>query len=150
MCSWAAKAKPRSKLLIQTAHRYQSGQLVYSRPRAYDLPGKPGRIYPVGTSLQAIVKAARRESFALLGPLVDPDKDCELKKDGTSYKIQIEIPGDKLHTLDPEILSRLDKTKPLHNAPMCLTDVEGDFAAFVEVTGRDQSQLDVARGSPGQ
>ena len=143
------KGAAAEQLFLQTAHRYQSGQLIYSRPRAYNLPGKPGRIYPVGTSLQAIVKAARRESFALLGPLVDPDKDCELKKDGTSYKIQIEIPGDKLHTLDPEILSRLDKTKPLHNAPMCLSDVEGDFAAFVEVTGQISPSLTLPEDRQG-
>ena len=72
------------KVLIQTAHQYQSGQLVYSRPKAYDLPEKPGRIYPTGTPLELILKAARRASFALLEPLVDPDKDCRLDKDDAS------------------------------------------------------------------
>ena len=46
------------KVLIQTAHRYRSGQLVYSSPKAFDLPEKPGRIYPTGTPLQLILKAA--------------------------------------------------------------------------------------------
>ena len=49
------------RFLIQTAHRYQSGQLVYSEPKAYILPSRTGRVFPIGTSLQTIVKSARRE-----------------------------------------------------------------------------------------
>ena len=89
-------------------------------PKAYDLPEKPGRIYPTGTPLQLILKAARRESFAQLEPLVDPDKDCQLEKDDASDRVKIEVPGDKLHTLAPDVVTRLDKNKPLHNAPMTL------------------------------
>jgi hypothetical protein len=32
-------------------------------------------------------------------------------------------------------VNRLNKKKPLHNAPMSLIEVDGDFAALVEVTG---------------
>ena len=80
-------------------------------------------------------RALQRKSLSLLGPLVDPDKDCQLVKDEASCKIKIEVPGNKLHTLAPEVVTLLDKKKPLHNAPMTLTDVEGDFVASVEVTG---------------
>lgn len=37
-----------NSILVQTAHRYQNGQLVYSKPRAYDLPERPGRMHPPG------------------------------------------------------------------------------------------------------
>ena len=137
------------KLLVQTAHRYQSGQVVYSKPKAYDLPDKPGRIYPIGTSLPLILKAARRASFALLEPLVDPDKDCQLIKDNESYRIKIEVPGDKLHTLALDVVTRVDKKKPLHNAPMTLTAVEGDFAAIVLVTGELSPSLTLPEDRQG-
>ncbi len=123
------------KVLVQTAHQYRSGQLVYSKPKAYHLPEKPGPVYPAGTPLQLILNTARRASLALLGPLVDPDKDCRLEKDDVSNTIKIEVPGDTLHTLAPQLVTAEDKTKPLHNAPTTLTAVEGDFAAIVEVTG---------------
>jgi hypothetical protein len=137
------------KVLIQTAHRYESGQLVYSKPKAYDLPAKPGRIHSPGTPLELIWKAAQRESFALLEPLVDPEKDCRLTKDEASNRIKIEIPGDKLHTLEPEVVTRLDKKKPLHNAPMTLTAVEGDFAAIVLVTGEISPSLTLPEDRQG-
>jgi len=63
------------KVLIQTAHRDLQGNLVYSKPKEYDLPEKPGRFRPPGM-LNRIVKAARHRSGALLGSLVDPDEDC--------------------------------------------------------------------------
>jgi hypothetical protein len=85
-----------------------------------------------GGSLQRIIQMMRAKSLTLLGPLIDPDKDCRLDKDESNFKIRIDVPG-KLHTLSPEMVVR--KNQPLHNAPMTLTDVEGDFAAFVEVTG---------------
>ena len=122
------------KVLVQTARRYRSGQLVYSKPEPFDLPERPGRIYSPGTSFKAILKAAG-ESIALLESCVDPDKDCRLIKDAQNDSIKIEVPANKLHTLAPEVVAQLDKKKPLHNAPMTLTDVEGDFVAVVLVTG---------------
>jgi len=121
------------KVLIQTAHRYRSGQIVYSKPNEYDLPDKPGRIGPRRTALPWILEAARRKSESLLGRLIDPDKDC-----GSSImsdKRTIGIPGNKLHTLASDVVTRLDKKKSLHNAPMFLIEVEGDFAALVKITG---------------
>jgi len=120
------------KVLIQTAHRDRRGTLVYSRPREYDLPEK-GSFGHTGR-LQKMMKMAQRRSVNMLGPLIDPDKDCTLTKDEDNLKIKIEIPG-KLHTLSPEITSRKNRKVSLHNAPMTMTEIEGDFAALVEVTG---------------
>jgi hypothetical protein len=50
-------------------------------------------------------------------------------------RLKIEVPGGKVRTLAPYVRARYNKKKALHNAPMVLTDVEGDFAAMVEVTG---------------
>jgi hypothetical protein len=119
------------KILIQAAHRDLRGRLVYSKPEEVLLPDHPGRIVPPG-DLQQMIKAVRPRSLALLGPLIDPAKDCRLDKDESSFKIRIEVPG-KLHTLSPEFVVR--KNQPVHNAPMTLADVDGDFAALVEVTG---------------
>ncbi len=124
------------KVLIQPGYKDRRGQVVYAKPKEYELPEKPGRILPPG-ELQRTLKALRRKSLAMLGALTDPDKDCKLTKDEDNQKITIEIPG-KLHTLSPEISTRLDKKKSLHNAPFTVADVEGDFAAVVEVTGEIQ------------
>jgi hypothetical protein len=129
----SGQGKDARKVLIQTAHRDSKGALVYSKPKEFELPEKPGRIRAPG-ALERIVKIARRKSASLLGPLIDPDKDCHLDKNDDNYKIKIEIPG-KLHTLAPYVVTRLNKKKPLHNAPMTLAEVEGDFVALVEVTG---------------
>jgi len=122
------------KVLIQTAHKDLKGKLVYSKPREFELPEKPGHVLPPG-QLQRIIKTVMRKSFSSLGPLVDPDKDCKLVKDEDSMKLKIEVPGNKIHTLAPQVVTRLNKKKPLHNAPMTLTEVEGDMMAIVKVTG---------------
>jgi len=121
------------KILIQTAHRNSSGPLVYSKPREILLPEKAGPVLTSG-SLMRTMAQLRRKSFSLLGPLIDPDKDCKLIKDEDNAKVKIEIPG-KLHTLSPYVVTRKNKKLPLHNAPMTVAEVEGDFAAIVEVTG---------------
>src|SRR5439155_25065421 len=99
------------KVLIQTAHRDLLGKLVYSKPREYDLPEKPGRIRPPGT-LERIVRAAKVPSASLLGTFVDPDKDCKLVKDEATLNFKIEVPGGKLHTLSPYFVTRINKKKP--------------------------------------
>jgi hypothetical protein len=136
------------RVLIQTAQRYQTGQLVNSKPIEYDLPEKPGPVYRAGTPLALILRTSARETFALLGPLVDPDKDCRLDKDEQSHTIKIEVPGDELHTLAPELVARVDR-KPLHNAPMTLADVEGDFAAIVQVAGEMSPSLTLPEDRQG-
>jgi hypothetical protein len=119
------------KVLIQAAYRDMRGRLTYSRPKEVFLPDQPGPIRDAG-SLAKIANRVRAKSLALLAPLVDPSKDCRLDKDEKSHKVHIDIPG-KLHTLAPDYEIR--KNVPLHNAPMTLADVDGDFLAQVAVTG---------------
>jgi S1-C subfamily serine protease len=119
------------KVLIQTAHRDFRDQLVYGKPREVELPEKPGRILPPG-AFQRVINVLKRRSLAKLGDLVDPDKDCKLSKDDKTMRVSIDVPA-KLHTLAPEIATK--KNSPLHNAPMALTEIEGDFLAIVEVVG---------------
>ena len=91
------------KVMVQTARRDFGGQLVYSKPKEFTLPDRPGPIV-THTSFQRAMVAVQRKSVSLLGPLLDPDKDCHLIKDEETLKIRIDIPG-KLHTLSPEIAS---------------------------------------------
>jgi S1-C subfamily serine protease len=122
------------KILVQTAHRDLRGNMVYSKPKEIDLPEKPGRIAMSNENLK-ILRTFQRKSFSMLPPLVDPEKDCKLVKSEDDMKIKIEIPGGKVRTLAPYVVQRINKRKALHNAPMSLIDVEGDFAVLVEVTG---------------
>ncbi len=119
------------KVWIQAAYRDMLGRWTYSRPKEVFLPEQPGPIRDAG-SLGRIVNRVRAKSLALLGPLVDPSKDCHLDKDQRSLKVRIDVPG-KLHTLSPEIQAR--KNSPFHNSPMTLAEVDGDFLAQVAVTG---------------
>ncbi len=122
------------KILIQPGYKDSAGRVVYAKPKEYELPEKPGKILPPG-QLQREIKTRLKKSLAMLGTWVDPDKDCKLTKDEENLKVTIEIPANKIHTLSPEIKTRLDKRKSLHNAPFSVGDVEGDFIAVVEVTG---------------
>ena len=56
---------------------------------------------PAGSRPQGLPDADQgrpAQERRLLGPLIDPDKDCQLNKDEENFKFKIEIPG-KLHTL---------------------------------------------------
>jgi S1-C subfamily serine protease len=136
------------KILVQTAHRDTRGKVVYSKPREIELPEKPGPITAPG-QLQRMIKSVRRKSFTMLEKLIDPDKDCKLVKDDDRMKFTIEIPGDKVHTLAPELVTRRNKKKPLHNAPLALTEVEGDFLAMVKVTGEISAGSKVPKDKQG-
>jgi regulation of enolase protein 1 (concanavalin A-like superfamily) len=109
------------------------GRLIYSRPKEVFvfLPNQPGTIRPA-SSLTRIAGGVMAKSLTLLGPSVDPSKDCRLDKDEKSLKIRIDVPG-KLHSNSPEIQVR--KNEPVQNAPMTLAEVDGDFLATVTVTG---------------
>ena len=85
----------------------------------------------------------------MLGPLIDPEKDCKLVKDEDNMKIKIEIPGGKVRSLAPYVVQRINKKKPLHNAPMTLIEVEGDFAALVEVTGEMSAGTNLPKDRQG-
>jgi S1-C subfamily serine protease len=122
------------KILIQTAHRDPRGLLVYSKPRPIELPDRPGRI-AISNEMMKLLKTIQRKSLTMLPPLIDPEKDCKLVKAEDDMKVTIEIPGGKIRSLAPYVVQRINKKKALHNAPMSLIDVEGDFAVLVEVTG---------------
>jgi Trypsin-like peptidase domain len=136
------------KIVIQTAHRDIAGKLVYSKPREVELPEKPGRVM-VSSHLLRILRTVQRKSISMLGPLIDPEKDCKLVKDEDNLKIKIEIPGNKVRSIAPYVVQRLNKRKPLHNAPMSLIDVEGDFAALVEVTGEMRAGTNMPKDRQG-
>ena len=72
-----------------------------------------------------------------------------LTTDERNNKITIQVPG-KLHTLAPKISAGLDKKKPLHNSPFALAEIDGDFAAFVDVTGEINPGATLAEGSAGK
>ncbi len=121
-------------VLIQTARSDIRGQLIYSEPLEIELPERPGRVM-VSDRMLELLETLQHKSFSMLGRLVDPEHDCQLVTDEEIYKIEIEIPGNKVRTLAPELVTRVNRKKPLHNAPMCLIEVEGDFTALVQVTG---------------
>ena len=118
-------------------------------PEKLSCPKSPAGSCVSGEKLR-LLRTVQRKSLSMLGPLVDPEKDCKLIKAEDSMKIKIEVPGGKIHTLSPYFVQRISKKKPLHNAPMTLIDVEGDFAAMVEVTGEISAGANLAQGSPGQ
>ena len=136
------------KILIQTAHRNLQGKLVYSKPKEVDLPKKPGPIVDLGEMMK-LLKSAERSTITMLGPLVDPEKDCTLVKNEDEMKITIKVPGGKIRTLAPMIHQRFNKKKPLHNAPMAMIDVEGDFIALVDVTGDIQAGAKLPKDRQG-
>ena len=120
------------KVLIQTAHRDNRGQLVYFEAKGSRASGK-GRVRP-GWQAAKGDEGRSAKSLGLLGPLLDPDNDCKLTKDEDKMTIKIDVPG-KLHTLSPEVTTRKNRKVSLNNAPITMTEVDGDFAAFVQVTG---------------
>src|SRR5262249_8720705 len=130
------------RIVVQTAQRNQSGQVIFSKPETFVASTKPGRIYSTATPLRQIIKTSRRESCALLEPFIDPDQDCKLTRDEKDLSLLFELPAEKTHILSVELLTR-DRSKPLHNAPMSLAAVAGDFAAIVEVSGEFSPSLTV-------
>ncbi len=93
----------------------------------------PGRAGPVNSNFAKVVEALRKRSFAKLGTSIDPEEVCHLVKNDQDYKITLKVPGKKVFSLSPDV--RLKKNTPLHNAPRTLTEVTGDFAVSVRVTG---------------
>jgi S1-C subfamily serine protease/regulation of enolase protein 1 (concanavalin A-like superfamily) len=119
------------KILVQTAHRDLRGRWHYAKPREVTLPEHPGKIRPAG-QFQHILDLARAPSIKKLGPLIDPARDCRLFKDDQHFRITIDIPG-KVHALSPRLTD--GSRRPITNAPMTLTEVEGDFVSVVQVSG---------------
>jgi hypothetical protein len=147
----ATGADPR-RVLIQTSHVNSSGKTVYSAPRSWLLPERDGRISD-GGRLEELRNRLQRKSLTMLGPLaesLDPkaEHECELTKDAKQHVVTIAIPGNQAFSLSPTVQSR--QSKPLHNAPRTLADIEGDFAAFVEVSGDMNPGLDPIKDPKGK
>lgn len=119
------------KVLVQAGFKDAKGKYVYGRPREVVLPERAGRILPP-RRLDRVLRVARRTSINLLGPLLENSKECQLLKDEESLTVRIDMPG-KLYALDPRLANK--QNIPIHNAPITLAEVEGDFAAFVAVGG---------------
>ena len=96
-----------------------------------------------------MLKSLQRTTITMLGPLVDPEKDCTLVKNEDETKITIKVPGGKIRTLEPMIHQRFIEKMPLHNAPMAMIDVDGDFAAMVDVTGDIEAGSNLPKGRHG-
>jgi regulation of enolase protein 1 (concanavalin A-like superfamily) len=113
------------RLVIQTVYRLDSGKVVYTMPGPYQVPSRPTPLARAGVESQATGPIA---TFAVLGPLIDlhkqPVNDCQLQRDAKSLTIEV-----------PAGVRMLSNELDVHNAPMTLADVDGDFVAQVRVAG---------------
>ena len=80
-----------------------------------------------------------KKSLAMLGALVDPDKDCKLTKDEDNVQDQDRNPRARFTRFHRRSKQRLDKKKSLHNAPFTVADVEGDFVDRRQGDRRDRA-----------
>jgi hypothetical protein len=117
------------QVLLQVAYTTGNGKYVRAVPRPFTIPTRPGRLEAFA-ELNADLERKALKSLSKLGPLIDPEKDCQLIR--TDKSVQILVPG-KLHTLSPQISDR--KNKPVLNAPMSLAQVAEDFLIHVRVAG---------------
>jgi S1-C subfamily serine protease len=132
------------RVLIQTSHVDVEGKIVHSAPRSWVLPDRDGRISD-GGRLEELRNRLQRKSLGKLGPLVedaDPKtaNDCELTKDAKQHLVTIRLPANRAFSLSPRVQTK--QSRPVHNAPRTMAEIEGDFAAFVEVSGDINPGLD--------
>jgi S1-C subfamily serine protease len=111
---------PRSRrLMAQAVYRLDSGRVVNAMPTPYVIAAGSTVLKRDQDQSAANSPVA---SFAALGPLIDshgqPVRDCNVQRDASS--LTIEVPAG-VRLLSPQL--------DVHNAPMTLTDVEGDFIA---------------------
>jgi len=137
------------RVLIQTAHADASGRLSYSRPRPYPID-QDGRIV-ASRKIEELKRKLARRSLTKLGPLVEDDDpktadECQLAKDAREHKSTITLPP-KVFSLSPKVTNR--QRKPIHNAPRAMTEVEGDFLAYVQVNGDIDPGLDATTDARG-
>ncbi len=113
------------RLMVQTAYRLDSGKLIYTMPRPYQVPSRPTSLARADVEPQPTGPVA---TFAVLGSLIDshkqPVRDCQLQRDAKSLTIEV-----------PAGVRMISNELDVHNAPMALADVDGDFVAQVRVTG---------------
>ena len=105
------------RLMVQTAYRLDSGKLIYTMPRPYQVPSRPTSLARADVERQPTGPVA---TFAVLGSLIDshkqPVKDCQLQRDAKSLTIEV-----------PAGVRMISNQLDVHNAPMTLADVDGDF-----------------------
>jgi S1-C subfamily serine protease len=140
------------RILIQTSHVDAAGKTIHSPPRSWLLPVTDGRISD-GGKLEELRRRLQRKSLAKLGPLVedaDPKKakECELTKDAKKHLITISVPANQAFSLSPKVFNK--QSRPIHNAPRTLAEIDGDFVAFVEVSGDLNSGLDPIKDLRGR
>jgi S1-C subfamily serine protease len=139
-------------ILIQSMHVDGAGKTSYSPPRVWVLPERDGRISD-GGKLEELRRRYQRKSLSKLGPLVadaDPKKpnSCVLTKDAAKHLVTISVPANQAFSLSPKVCTK--QNKPVHNAPRTMAEIDGDFAAFVEVGGELNSGLNPIRDPRGQ
>jgi regulation of enolase protein 1 (concanavalin A-like superfamily) len=114
------------RLMVQAVYRLDAGRVVRTMPTPYVLL-RPGST-PMGGEQAGPAINRPAAGFAALGPLIDsraqPVKDCNLQRDQSSLTIEV-----------PAGVRALSTQLDVHNAPMTLADVEGDFIAQVRVAG---------------
>jgi S1-C subfamily serine protease len=132
------------RVWIQLTFQNGEGKTILTPPESYDIPAAPGPLVALSNRGKALADRIRK-TLGKLGPVIDPDKDCQVVRDDKGIKIT--IPG-KLHTISPQIRDR--KNQPVHNAPMALAEIEGDFLAHVRVAGEMQPGNEAASDPKGR
>jgi S1-C subfamily serine protease/regulation of enolase protein 1 (concanavalin A-like superfamily) len=118
------RSLPGRRLMVQTAYQDGAGRTLYTHPEPFTVPARPSTLAAVGTPRVNGPGAALKPSFAGLGPLIDPGKNCKI--DRTESKLTIDIPAG-VHLLSDEL--------EVKNSPMTLSEVNGDFVAQVKIAG---------------
>ena len=76
--------------MVQTVYRLDSGKVVYTMPRPYQVPSRPTALARADVEPQAKEPIA---TFAVLGPLIDPHKqpvkDCQVQREANSLTIEV-------------------------------------------------------------
>jgi S1-C subfamily serine protease len=116
---------------VQTCHRNAAGSLIYHTPHAFEMNSRSPKQGTPSNSGNGFAGNFANNSIQRLGPLIDSSKDSELVKNDSRRTISITVPS-KPRTMSLELSK---SRKPLNNAPMTLSDVQGDFVALVEVSG---------------
>ena len=118
------------KVLIQAAHRDIAAGSPTRGPRRCSCP--TARPDPARRLAGEDRRPGHGQEPRLAGAAGRPLQGLPARQGREVLKVRIDIPG-KLHTLLPEYQIRKDA--PMHNSPMTLADVNGDFLAQVAVTG---------------
>ncbi len=111
------------KVQVQTAYLDEQGKTIYSLPIMYEVPDKPTEFVTIGLPPSRETPKLK-PTFQLLGPLVNPSKQCKLFKDDKS--VTLNIPAG-VHLMSAEY--------EVKNSPMALADVDKDFFVTVHSVG---------------